>query len=96
MNNQLSRAEILAAHAMQGNPHYKWAAAKDLLNAAADLLADSDEGQMANHLAVLLSWESAPFRDCDADDCDAAAERVCELADNLGKRFTAIADRVAS
>lgn len=96
MNKTLTRAEILAAHAMEGNPHSKVAAAKDLLNAAADLLADSDEGQMSNHLAVLLSWEGNTPRDCDADECDAAEESICELAENLGKRFTAIADRVAA
>lgn len=96
MNKPLSRSDYLLTQAMQGNPHSKSAAAKDLLNAASALLADSDEGQMANHLSALLSWEGNTTRDCNADECDAAAERVCEIADRLGDRFTTIADRVAS
>lgn len=96
MQKTLTRAEILSAKAMERNPHSKHGAAKDLLDAVSLLLQDDDEGQMANEMAKLIAFESHPFRDCTEGDCDAAAERVCELAESMGTRFVMIAQRAAA
>lgn len=95
MNKTLTRAEILAAHAMDG-AKTRDGAAHDLLRAAYDLLKDSAEGQMAEMLAMLIHLDCGHPHSWNGDDILGCVDDVANLAHDLGERFEAHGDRVAS
>lgn len=99
MNKQLPHHEVFAAFAVQrrrDDINGRAMAARDLLDAAADLLKDSDEGLMAQCLAFLLHAEQPAWAGGDRDQLNFAADRVSDLAFELSKRFEAAAERRAA